>query len=427
MILTEEQQSALNQLIEFTKSDKREFALVGAAGCGKTTVIKELTKHYSSHEIVFTAPTNKAVKVLSSMGDIEKIEHCTIHALLGLRVKSQNGEELLVKASKSTISKLAEYKLVVIDEMSMISKQLHEFISNAMNSAPYTRIIYLGDPQQLPPINEDISKTFSCDYAELSTIMRQAELSPVKEWCNAIRQTIKDKSYVLPPLPLRENLYLVSDTKLPDMFKKAFSGGANDTRIIAFRNSVVDDYNRLVQSLLHPHLEGKFAIGERLTFRKPLCKLGITKRYSYNDTVPDNFDELILPIDAEVIVVHVGHIENYESQYGNIPCFTLEAISSEDSESSMLINVAVDDNIVNRHKKLLADAKLWDDYYSLNAYFPTIKLCYAGTSHTSQGCSYKNVFIDLQDILNSYNKRDAFKCLYVAASRSSKNLIVINK
>jgi len=388
MQLTTEQQSALDKIIAFTNSNKREFALTGAAGTGKSTIIKRLLNNYETHEIVFTATTNKAVKIISSMGITDDaIEFCTIYTLLGLRVKSQGGIDTLIKASKSSKSRLSDYRLVVIDESSMIGSALHDFIAKALKSAPYTQIIYLGDSRQLPPVGEVISKTFLIDdYAELTTIMRQAELSPVKEWCNLIRDCIATKNYTVPALPLRDNLYLVTKTQAATMFAKAFTD-VNNTKIIAYRNATVDRYNSLVQSLLYPNLTTKFAIGERIVFRKPLCALATSPRYSFEEEVSPNFDEVVLHTDYEGTVTSISDVTEYRSRFGMIPRVTIDIITEEGDKLSC--NVAVDDAIVNTHKKLLADAKSWDEYYTMQAYFPVVKCVYAGTAHSSQGSSIK--------------------------------------
>jgi len=46
------------------------------------------------------------------------------------------------------------------------------------------------------------------------------------------------------------------------------------------------------------------------------------------------------------------------------------------------------------------------------------------TVHKSQGSTFENVFVDAEDILANPNREEALRCLYVAVSRASHNVIV---
>ena len=79
-----DQEQALDKMIDFSFSDKRtKFVLEGAAGTGKTTIIKEFKKHCKARSgFCVAAPTHKAVRVVSKATGIEGF---TIQKLLGLR------------------------------------------------------------------------------------------------------------------------------------------------------------------------------------------------------------------------------------------------------------------------------------------------------------------------------------------------------
>ena len=89
--LTEEQAHAYQAAIAFIESDEPEMTLAGAAGTGKTTVIGHVVKALVRRglKVAITAPTNKAVGVLSQKTREAVGDHCpnvwvgTIHALLG--------------------------------------------------------------------------------------------------------------------------------------------------------------------------------------------------------------------------------------------------------------------------------------------------------------------------------------------------------
>ena len=68
--LTQDQNNALTKLESFLESDKKIFVLGGYAGTGKTTILRGVVNYLSDEEhkknVVLTAPTGRATKVLSS-------------------------------------------------------------------------------------------------------------------------------------------------------------------------------------------------------------------------------------------------------------------------------------------------------------------------------------------------------------------------
>ncbi|MGB8699125.1 MAG: AAA family ATPase [Thermosynechococcaceae cyanobacterium] len=67
--LNEQQSEAIRRMKQFLASDADLFLLQGFAGTGKTTTIQSLIRDTQSKKkkvkVALTAPTNKAVKVLS--------------------------------------------------------------------------------------------------------------------------------------------------------------------------------------------------------------------------------------------------------------------------------------------------------------------------------------------------------------------------
>ena len=81
--LSNDQQNGLDTILEWLHTGKQRVCLLqGKPGTGKTTLLKQLHKHYKQHTI-YTAPTNKATKVLKGMIETEdyKPKFCTISSL----------------------------------------------------------------------------------------------------------------------------------------------------------------------------------------------------------------------------------------------------------------------------------------------------------------------------------------------------------
>jgi hypothetical protein len=68
--------------------------------------------------------------------------------------------------------------------------------------------------------------------------------------------------------------------------------------------------------------------------------------------------------------------------------------------------------------------RLWDFYYfQFLDQFADIIYGYAITTHKSQGSTYKNVYIDMSDIIsNNPNGKNSHQCLYTAVTRASEKI-----
>ena len=197
---TNDQKNAIGQLCYFLYDKTvRTFGLYGYAGTGKTTTITKFI-HYMLHKnyinsVVFTAPTNKAVNVIKSkfradlddlvkrkcksviqnhesLDDIlEKLEEkglnvnfLTIHKLLNYKNDFDvEGERVFIKGDKASLD---NYDLVIIDESSMASFQIIMHLMEEANKKDILakripKVLFIGDPAQLPPVNENISIIFA--------------------------------------------------------------------------------------------------------------------------------------------------------------------------------------------------------------------------------------------------------------------------
>jgi hypothetical protein len=188
------------------------FCFQGYAGTGKTTTIVELVSYLIRNSyiqsVAFTAPTNKAVNVIKGKfrphlryliktmfnKDLSdnfcfddeivflelkgiKISFITIHKLLMFKTDySISGDMIFVRDSTSS-SLIPEYELVLVDECSMINMDMIDNIFQEIRSAQNMRskgfkrrakIMFTGDPAQLPPVNESRSSIFSNSADDLS-------------------------------------------------------------------------------------------------------------------------------------------------------------------------------------------------------------------------------------------------------------------
>ena len=158
---------------------RRLSILTGSAGTGKTTVLKvflqELVQVEGHQPMLLLAPTGKARVRLSTRTGRNAM---TIHQFLLKQGWLDPGTFTLLPESDQPP---CSAKTVVIDECSMIPTDLFGTLMRAIDSGPLTRLILVGDPNQLPPIGPgrpfvDIIRWLRGNHPEcmasLSTCMR---------------------------------------------------------------------------------------------------------------------------------------------------------------------------------------------------------------------------------------------------------------
>ena len=132
-------------------SSSRIGVLVGDAGTGKTTVLSVLCNHpdIKAGGVLLLAPTGKAtVRLLDSMGDDAKDLTALNVAQFLVRSKRFDWNDMRYRLSNYDYRDVPE--TVIVDEASMLTEDMFGALMQALKAAK--RIIFVGDPNQLPPI-----------------------------------------------------------------------------------------------------------------------------------------------------------------------------------------------------------------------------------------------------------------------------------
>lgn len=134
---------------------KRLVAVSGAAGSGKTTIIRLVHEFLSAklNRVVLCAPTGKAARRIKEATGIDAI---TIHKLLEYNRPGERdektGKPLDVTKPKRDRTNPLDYNVVIVDEYAMVNHELHNNLLAALPSGGSIRVF--GDINQLPPIEE---------------------------------------------------------------------------------------------------------------------------------------------------------------------------------------------------------------------------------------------------------------------------------
>jgi ATP-dependent exoDNAse (exonuclease V) alpha subunit len=483
--LTNEQNQVLDMLLNFVNSEREYFMLEGYAGTGKTTVVSKFVGLLPEKcKIVMTAPTNKAVKVLADNKEVSGIEYGTIHKLLNLTLqmrypdkkKGENFEPHMILVPKrygeNTVN---EYNLIILDEASMLDDDLFLMLHDIKDKD--VKVIFMGDPAQIPPVNQADSiplkthtrEEYDIQHAVLKTIMRQADGSAIK----IIGQAIRDNRFT-EQNPIRERVngkdvffynshnhsgeygfqsFTLNFLKL--FSSEEFKESSDHCKVIAWTNKVVDNTNDAVRKFIfRGQILRSIMLGEKLIADKPIFEDGTIifntsdefevvevneKTVSYK--IPKWIVELkntgrqqSMKFDTDVEHEETGG--KYSYQFEVFRC----KVASYDSVSKTITYKYIDVlteygsrsfNWARINLKKIAvksrDNRAWKEYYKLDEMFARVKYNYAITAHKAQGSTYKNVFIIEDDIDQNKKLLERNRIKYTACTRPSKTLHILSK
>jgi hypothetical protein len=224
--LSNKQTAACTALEAFLRNPNRRcFLLKGYAGTGKTFLIDWLNRYIQYINLgapSLAVPTGRAAFVLAQItGARTSTIHGLIYQLTNLVIvpskKSASGTPRFMYPLKDTILDNAS-QVFIVDESSMVSNdkasnEFHKFGSERVlkDLIEYARLdvidaqskmIFVGDPCQLPPVNsaqshaldkEYLEKTFGfeVDEFEIDEVMRQAAASGILSTATYIREVVK--------------------------------------------------------------------------------------------------------------------------------------------------------------------------------------------------------------------------------------------
>lgn len=419
--LNADQSAALDKIMAWLDAPVSDsfFVLKGYAGTGKTFTVKELVRRFKGR-IVFTAPTNKATKVLRATlkSDNYTPECRTIYSLLGLKMEA-NGELKELKAPEDPID-LSQFRLVVVDEGSMLNRQVLGHIGDALDQFRGLRVLFMGDAAQLPPVGEEESPIWKFpNVATLSKVMRHD--NQILTLATRIRNIV---DHPAPSLTLATDcdehggvFKLDKGNFLKLISRHAEEGNltSGHTKIIAWRNVTVDQYNKRARIAIFGQEEATRSLwlpNDRLIFTSP---------------VKDFNDDIVATTDDEGLVERV--IEEYHPIHSSVKCYR---ITVQIDQGPLVVAYAVHPQGQHEYSRIVdelaADAKRngrkWADFWLFKESFHDCRHAYAITAHRSQGSTYTTALVDYQDILVNRTRREAFRCLYVACTRPTTNLVL---
>lgn len=451
--LSPDQRKGLAEMLTFMRdASQREMVLTGAAGTGKTSLLhvflKELSKEFKKIKVYCTAYTNEAVRVLSQRSG--KNYDKTISGLLGLKLEQNEDKgKILVRDG---VCHARKYRLIVIDEASMINDDCYAMIQSVLRDFPQMKILYVGDEAQLPPVNFASSVVFSCvpNIFRLTKVMRVSEDNPIIDLVTPIR----DPRNMFRPEDCFEHVDRVNErgegvrfytAKKPffenlfaDFMSEEYKDNKNFCRLLAYTNNAVDKSNCFIR---------RHIFGNEVEEYTPGDDLIVTEGYS----IPLAGDKS-LQVYANGERLEVVEAEKYTEQETNIVCWSLlvdnylapsnkrelrhiKVVSAE----GLPTFIALKRHLIGKAKTLCAEVdpitgrpvhnrhEVWQEYYDFINSFCYVNYSYAMTIHKAQGSTIDNVYVVEKDInICDWDILQRNKLKYTAFTRAAKNLHILN-
>ena len=460
--LTTQQQQVLAKIKIFMESDASVFILRGYAGTGKTTMVKQIVDYVLQDWYVeLMAPTGRAARVLQTKtGHLAKTIHKTIYSSAALLTKDvqdvAESEFKLCFPIKMTDGNI----VAIVDEASMLCslKRAQEIFvfgtDNLMDDLlTYVRpsfggkVIFVGDPMQLPPIGESVSNALNADFfeqkglkvmqAELTEVLRQTGDSVILKNAMQIRNLLKKekrnrlvfekKKGDMESLPSGELLKKYIETR--KQTKK------DDSVVICFSNRSASKYNKDIRKELYGEEEPELQVGDVLLVNQnnyrldimngefvPVLYVGEKVRQSAPVYVQEGGNKIRKVIELEFV-----HIQVFNSQNERQDCMLLlDLLNNEnpslgiDEQRALFINFRMRNPNLKPRTEEFTNALMADPYFNcLKA-----KYGYAVTGHKCQGGEWDNVFIDYCGRTGLSD--DCLRWAYTATTRARKLLYFTN-
>lgn len=463
MVLTTQQNKIFEQIKAFLDSDASVFILRGYAGTGKTTMVKVVADYITqSRQLTMMAPTGRAARVLSVKTGYEAT---TIHKAIyeKAHIVPKKVKDIAESEFKFMFpihrSENGGNVVAIVDEASMVcSRKIeHELFifgtDNLMDDLlTYVRpnfggkIIFVGDPAQLPPVGEAVSNALRADFfqkkglkvieTELTEVLRQKGDSIILKNAMMIRDLLnKDKRNQLVFDEQKDDVETVPSEQFLDKYlNNRKKSGRNDSVVICYSNKSANRYNRDIRKALYgedvPIRENDILLITQNNYRLnrmngefvPVLSVGARTQQSAPVYIQRGGTKLRIIITLNFIQVTVTDGDGHQ-----MLCMLLEdlltsdkAIISIDENRALYINFCMRHPELKQGTEEFAEALMSDEYYNAIR----AKYGYAVTGHKCQGGEWGKVFVDYTGRTGLDD--DSLRWAYTATTRAQKTLYVAN-
>lgn len=511
MSLTPAQQTVFDSFCHFIGDQENHLACFsGFAGSGKSFTLTECIKSQPSLNVAMLAATNKAVNNIKAITDGLASQYGTVHSFLGLAPSTEDwteDDELeltrlhalggnITPVEQRKLIRLEKQKqkylsgdlsfnqsdreqnrvgLVIIDEAFMLNKEVVELCENYSRQNDI-KVLFVGDPFQLPPVNEKKSHIFNLPIKpqhrwQLTDVVRYS--GSILTYATALRESVKLAPQIAYKMQSDYSPYIDDETviamsfgELKSQLPHIFAEPDKSAAFIAYTNQTVDNLNLAVRKILNKPLDS-YIEGDVLVAHK---KCGRTSESEINHYYGDSYirTSQYMTVDSIISTVQKG---KYKAQWlkvtDDVKCSKTVLVpvpsdvpvwKEDEKKASERIKVFNSSSRGARGQSGQAAKELWKElglknwdkyldgselthpqylnlikdckrkFATIANLFDPIQLAYCITCHKSQGSTIDYVFLT-RELFESKTRailgENYVNLLYTALTRTRDQLIIL--
>jgi len=475
--LTTSQEFVLKQLLSFINHPTdRVFILKGYAGTGKTTLMRFLIRQLESlgKNYQLLASTGRAAKILSNLSG--NASASTIHSMVydfnGLNKELNEKEELkadqygqlflVFEPTRLAPTDVSE-TIYIIDEASMVSDVVVKNVTQAKfgdgrllqdllqyDTRKGSKYIFVGDPCQLPPIEQYFSPALMKEYvqntfgvvaqeAQLTKIMRQKGSNGIIDASKRIRILYakapdSNRQYGLQVvwgmLPFRNNKNIALHANVEEMLNhyvsKVQKDGLNSAVCICRSNASCADLSARIR--------------EKLGFARGCLQKGDLLMVTQNNMLTGL-------MNGDVVVVEEISKSSVTRAHLTFRQVKVRELFTGNSYSSLMIEEIVNQSKPNLDKQqqhaLFLDfiyrmldkgitaknnRQAFYDMMFHDSYLNALRCVfgYAITCHKSQGGEWEDVYVHVPRNITKNPTKETYQWIYTSMTRAQKTLHMVD-
>lgn len=463
--LTNDQHVALEGIQNFLDSDKNVFVLKGYAGTGKTFLMEGLVKYLDEigRSVALMAPTGRAAMVI---GNKTKRNATTIHKGIYDFDELEDDESTFKFHYKLNLNPNNSDTVYIIDESSMLAdvfsddeffvfgtgfllQDLFSFVD--FNYRSNSKIIFIGDNAQLPPVGMNFSPALDKDYLsskymlsvdefELKQVKRQEQESGILLSATILRNSLETNQFNRFEINNSSDITnLKNDEFEASYFRIVNNTISENTIVITHSNKQAQEFNFAIRQRFFPG-QSEIQANDIL----------INTKNNYSTPVDIYNGQFVKVIAvsgtsetprtirfyrrggelAEATFVFRDIVAELKDLSGNthqVKCKIIDNFLKNDfPRLTPVEQQALYVDFKNRFQHLKPGTRDFKDALKEDLYFNAfqVKYGYAITCHKSQGGEWENAFVNLQTYMKVLSK-GFFRWAYTGITRSKSNLFVI--
>jgi len=421
-----------------------EMYITGRAGTGKTTELHDVVEYLRAADInyIVCAFTHKACGVLRSK--LPQNAHVTtLDSFLkkrpGVNKKATKADHVDVRLKMGDSE---AYSVIIIDEYSMVGEKdymdLIALQDNNDDGTPSAKLIYVGDPYQLPPV-KDMQAIEPCgDYWVQLTKVHRTDHQDLVDVATKLISYIDGSE----PEPLVSSEHFIRGKDLDECYR---ASSCEDKVILAWTNARVQELNftlagreaprpddelwnaSLRHELVFVSTADRQQVSEILT---PIGPLPLNTKFRTLEFLLDQpYIEFVTVKNLTLNVVHDLAICFGTNNHKLLMRKLTENAVNDNKVIEQKTGIKAADWCKRNHKSVLAKrrAQAWRRLLSCKDSVCCVDFTHAMTIHKSQGSTYEEVYLDSNDLARcaQVNFTMYARLFYVAITRAVK-LVVTN-